>query len=77
LNLFVIAPAGRQPGHPSPRRPHVYTKLPAIFLFVPPLRLRVFVALFSSSSPDDNRRYPRKTSRRAAFRSRRRIVRFQ
>ena len=59
MSLSFIASAGRQPGHTTRYRPHVYTKRrPAI-------------------TPDDNRRYPRKTSRRAAFRSRRRIVRFQ
>lgn len=68
MSLSFIASAGRQPGHTTRYRPHVYTK-PAVGH-----SLSAFAALFN---PDDNRRYPRKTSRRAAFRSRRRIVRFQ
>lgn len=50
MSLSFIASAGRQPGHTTRYRPHVYTK-PAVGH-----SLSAFAALFN---PDDNRRYLR------------------
>lgn len=45
--------------------------------YTPPRRPHVYTKRSLAVTPDDNRRYPRETSLRAAIRSRRRIERFQ